>query len=139
MKRVPLVARVLALGAAALGCGGVDGLDVTFESAPPDDVVVSFDRIELHVGIAVGVTVAPREDGEPMDAATPVELVSRDPSVLEVAPGVPDPPDPEAEKDDEPPPNRHFVLVGVAHGSTHVLLRVDGDDEKEIPATVEPQ
>ena len=125
---------LLSLAAVALGgCSGFDRLDFHDKSAPPDNAVVQYEGIRIHEGIAVGVVGRPMDGNDVMSDDTKVELESRDPNVLGVGPGVPDDPN------DSSKANWNFVFYGVSAGSTSVLVRVNGENQSEIPATVETQ
>lgn len=111
------------------GCGGFDRLDFSFESAPPDNATVTYGDIHIHDGIAVGVIARPMDGNDEMDEDTVVELESKNPGILGVSRAV--------ERDEDDPPK--FVLFGVSPGTTSVTVRIDGNVEGEIPATVEAQ
>lgn len=129
MKSAIAAALVLA---GATGCSGFDHLDFTFKSAPPDGATVTFEHIQIHEGIALGVTARPMDGSDTLDESTVVQLESRDPGILGVGPGLPD-------DDDEDTANWSFVIFGAKAGTTTITVRIDNDLEGEIPATVEPQ
>ena len=99
---------------------------VTFDplSTPPVPTVVRSYEIEVPVGIAVAVEARPRSsNATDYDSSDSFALISEDKSVLEV----------------KPTPRRdEWVFVGVAAGSTCVQVRINGDTEDCIPATVTP-
>lgn len=123
-----------ALAAFVAGCSGFDRLDFVYESAPPDDAIVSFEGIEIHAGIAVGVEARPVDGDEIMDEDTQVELDSRNPGVLGIAPAQPD-----EDVDNDDKYNWKFVVFGVGPGTTQVVVTIDGEIEAEIPAVVQEQ
>ena len=125
---------VIAL-AGVTGCSGFDRLDFTFKSAPPDSAQVTFQQIRIHEGIALGVTARPMDGSEQLDEDMVVELESKNPAVIGVAPGLPDF-DPEEEEDRA---NWSFVIFGASAGTAVIEVRIDGDVEAQIPATVEAQ
>jgi hypothetical protein len=135
---LPSLARGVAVAglATTLGCGGFDELEFTYNSVPPDNATVSFDGIFIHEAVAVGVTARPLDGGEVMADDTRVELVSQNPGVLGVA-FVARPRDPADTDGTEG--SWDFVIWGVQPGQTVVTVRIDGENEAEIPATVERQ
>jgi hypothetical protein len=124
-------------GALAIGltaCSGFDQLDFRYRSAPVrSDESVSYARIRIHEGTAVGVVATPMDGDDPMDEDTTVALDADDPGVLGIARAEPG----DTEENDKV--NRSFVIFGVRAGNTNVRVLIDGSHEGTIPAIVEPQ
>lgn len=125
------------LGGASIGCGGIDTVDFEFRSAPPDNAIVTFEQIRIHEGVAVGVRAIPICGDEPVDEETRIEMISRNPGVFGIGPGVPQETDPEY--DDPDYGNWNFVLFGASPGTTAVTIIIDGEPEADIPVSVDPQ
>jgi hypothetical protein len=131
-----------ALGAIALvgalaglaGCSSFDHLEFVLDSTPPLEVVVTYDEIRIPEGVAVIATARPTAEDGVMSSDTKVQLRTADPAVLGVALALPQALD---EGGDDAPWTH--VLLGVRAGSTAVIVTVDGDEKKQIPAHVEPQ
>jgi hypothetical protein len=124
------------MAAALVGCGGFTELDFTFRSAPADnDAIVTFQQITLHEGMAVGVIARPLDHGDEMDPDTEVVLEPNNPGVLGISPGELT----SAEDSRDDPEGWIFVIYGAGVGKTDVAVRIDGDLEAHIPATVLPQ
>ena len=99
-----------------------DGIELTLSSTPPVPVRVSGEEIEIPLGIAVAVDVAPQSSTRfNYYEDDPLELRSQDRDILRV------------ELTENP---RIFVLVGVNPGETCVEIEVVGEDHGCIPATV---
>ncbi len=121
MKTAMLFA--LGLSAAVLsGCGpDFERLDFQNRTTPPVAVTVDYTNVTIPVGIAVGVIATPYAGGDPMDEDTLVELESDDTGVIGA---------------DRAIEHGSFVLYGVGAGTANINVRVDGDIQGSIPATV---
>jgi hypothetical protein len=97
-------------------------LEVELYSSPPVAVRVTGTDIELPVGVAVAIDVAPISGNDyEYFKEDQVELDSEDRKILRVDPT-------------ENP--RRFVLTGVGVGDTCVTVKVLGEQEECIPATI---
>jgi hypothetical protein len=99
-------------------------LDIELHSAPPVPVHVNSERVELPVGVAIAIDVAPISGNDyEYFKEDEVELDAEDRKVLRVDPT-------------ENP--RRFVLTGVSVGDTCVTVRVLGEEHECIDASVLP-
>jgi hypothetical protein len=106
-------------------CAQYGSVDMTPNSLPPEPAEAEFTQSEvvLSVGAAASVqTEALTKQGEPLQSE--YELVSADPDVLQVYPGI-----------DE----NTYVLTGVATGTTSLLVRMGTDVEDRIHVDVVEQ
>ena len=117
---------------AVTGCSGFDRLDFTYRSAPADNASVTYEAVRMHEGIAVGVAARPMDDDEQMDTDTVVQLETKNPGVVQVAPAPRD----EDLEEDAP---YEFVIWGVAAGEASLGVIIDGELEGEIPVFIEAQ
>lgn len=101
-----------------------DRLEIELHSAPPVPVHINSEQIELPVGVAVAVEVAPISGNDyEYFKEDEVELDTEDRKILRVDPT-------------ENP--RRFVLTGVSAGDTCMTVRVLGERHECIDATVLP-
>jgi hypothetical protein len=130
------IAALALFGAQAFlaGCSSFERLEFVLESTPPAAVVVTYEEIRLPEAVAVIATARPMASDGVMSGDTRVELSSADPAVLGVSFALPQ----VLSEGGDTTPWTH-VLFGVGAGSTRVIVRVDGDVKKEIPASVESQ
>ena len=110
------------LGLAAVGCHPYDQTDFNFRTAPPVPVSITNDHISITEGVAVGFIATPMSGSKEMDGD--FRLETSDSTILGVSRGTAD---------------HSFVVWGVAPGSTMVRVRLDGEVEAQIPATVAAQ
>ncbi|UQA60223.1 hypothetical protein [Polyangium aurulentum] len=123
----------------SVGCSEFARLELEPKSSPPASVTVTYEKIQLVEGIAVGIKAIPVDtDDDEMDEETVVELTSTAPTILGLSPGAEDQYYTD-EEDREPAANWNFVLFGVSPGNTSVTVTVDGAREGEIPVEVLPQ
>jgi hypothetical protein len=107
----------------AVACGpSYDHTDFTMRTSPPVPVSITNDHFTVTEGIAVGFIAQPMSGTKPMDGDYAIE--TSDASILGVSKGNAD---------------HSFVVWGVSPGTTVVRVRLDGNDEAQIPATVDPQ
>lgn len=116
------------------GCSDFERIDFQYSHDLPLDIRISYEEIRLPSGVAVTAVARPIADGSLMSRETVVELASENPGVLGVAFALPNRLGVSTENADWT-----FVLYAASAGSTTVTVRVDGDVEGEIPATVLPQ
>ncbi len=112
---------ILALGAVACG-PSYDQTDFNFRTSPPVPVSITNDRFTVTEGIAVGFIALPMSGSKEMEGE--FRLETSDSTILGVSRGTAD---------------RSFVVWGVAPGTTTVRVRLDGEVEAQIPATVTAQ
>jgi len=106
----------------AAGCTpDFDRLDFVSRTTPPNDVTLTFERVDMQTGVAVGVIVVPSANGEEMDDDILVEIRSKNTDVLGVDPALED---------------RSFVIYGVGPGTTDIVIEIDGSYRGTIPASV---
>ena len=113
--RFGAVAALLVLGT---GCG----IDLEFEyleGGPPTHGFVEADGIEVALGTAVGVRVT--DGGDHFEEGTAITMASDDPHILAIAAST---------------AHDEFVVWGVAPGTTHVTVDIDGAIADGIPAMV---
>jgi len=123
----------------SVGCSDFDRLEFEPKSSPPASVTVTYEKITLIEGIAVGVRAVPVDtDDDEMDEETVVDLISTSPTILGVSPGAEDDYYTD-EENREPAANWNFVLFGVSPGKASVTVSVDGERGGEIPVEVHPQ
>lgn len=103
-------------------------------SAPPVDIVVTYDQIRIPEGVAVVAIARPIAGDSIMSTDTTVKLSAANPGILGVGFALPQQVDPET-----PDAQWSYVLMGILAGSTTLEVRVDDDLKKEIPAVIEMQ
>ena len=133
MRRAAKIAGILGVSALLGGCSTFDHIEFSFGSTPPLAAVVSYDEIRVSEGVAVVTLATPMSSQGVMSSDTQVDLKSADPSVLGVAFAQP------SERRESEGSSWTFVLLGSSVGNTTVSVRVDGVDEKQIPAIVDAQ
>jgi len=128
-----LIGVAVFLGALS-GCGDFERINFIVNSAPPVDLIVTYDQIRIPEGVAVITTAEPTATDGVMSRDTTVVLNAADAAVLGVAFALP-----QALEPGESDAHWSYVLVGAQAGSTTLTVRVDDDVKKEIPVVVEAQ
>lgn len=134
MNRVINAIALLGALASLAACDSFDHLEISLNSTPPVPVVVTYDQIKVPEGVAVIATTRPMSDTGVMSTDTEVQLNAVDSDVLGVSFALPF----EAASESSGP-QWTFVLMGLRVGSTTLNVRVDGDEKKQIPVTVDAQ
>jgi hypothetical protein len=120
--------------AGSLGCDSFSHIEFRQRTSPPLETSLAFEGITIHAGTTVAAVAVPMDDDEQKEDETIVELEAINSGVLGVSRTA------EGADEDAPPHTRWtFVLWGVAPGTTSVIVRIDEEEEAEIPATVVEQ
>jgi hypothetical protein len=130
-------ARSLLAGAlcfATAACTDAYAVRLEPRTDPPVEVFLD-GTIRMPVGVAVVVSAQPYKDADRMPAGTIVELVPELPAVLGVAP-VDLPPEDAGLEEDEGEGDWGYAFWGASHGTTDVVVYIDGEEQLRIDAAV---
>jgi len=102
-------------------CSSYDGFELRLQTTPPGEVTVNAGSVILPQGMAVAVRVHAPGAQDPETGELYVSIESSDPSVLGVSPTV---------------EQAGFVLYGTSEGTATLTVKVEGEDDKSVPAKV---